>query len=69
MHDKKRDLLWQTSIITEVYVFVVIAFQYIDIYVSTISRLLAMSVITSETLNYLLYIKTHKLIVPIVIER
>ena len=28
-----------------------------------------MSVITSRTLNYLWYIKTHKLIIPIVTER
>ena len=43
--------------------------QYINIYVSIISRLLIMSVITSETLNYLQYIKTHKLIIAIIIER
>ena len=37
-------------------------------YVSTISRLLLMSVITSGTPNYLRYIKTYKLIKPIVTE-
>ena len=40
--------------------------QYIDLYVSTILRLLVMSVIISGTPNYLRYIKTHKLIIPIV---
>ena len=43
--------------------------QYIDLYVSTILRLLVMSVITSGTPNYLRYIKKHKLIIPIVTER
>ena len=43
--------------------------QYIDLYVSTISRLLVMSVIISGTLNYLRYIKTHKLIILIITER
>ena len=37
--------------------------QYIDLYVSTISRLLLMSPISSGTPNYLRYIKTHKLII------
>ena len=46
-----------------------IVIQYIDLYVSTISRLLVMSVIISGTLNYLRYIKTHKLMLPIVTER
>ena len=45
-----------------------IGFQYINLYVSIISRLLVMSVITLGTPNYLRYIKTHKLIIPIVIE-
>ena len=40
-----------------------IAVQYINLYVSTIPRLLIMSMITSRTLNYLRYIKTHKLII------
>ena len=40
-----------------------IGFQYINLYVSTISRLLVMSVVTSGTPNYLRYIKTHKLII------
>ena len=44
-------------------------FQYINLYVSTISRLLVMSVITSGTPNNLRYIKSHKLIIPIVIKR
>ena len=35
----------------------------------TISRLLIMSVLISGTPNYLRYIKTHKLIIPIVTER
>ena len=43
--------------------------SYIDLYVSTISRLLVMSVIIFGTPNYLRYIKTHKLIIPIVTER
>jgi len=43
--------------------------QYINLYVSTISRLIVMSVISSGTLNNLRYIKSHKLIIPIVIER
>ena len=46
-----------------------IVIQYIDLYVSTISRLLVMSVIISGTPNYLRYIKTHKCILPIVTER
>ena len=46
-----------------------IVVQYINLYVSTILRLLVMSVITSGTPNNLRYIKTHKLIIPIVIER
>ena len=37
-----------------------IGFQYINLYVPTISRLLVMSVITSGTLNNLRYIKTQK---------
>ena len=45
-----------------------IVIQYIDLYVSTISRLVVMSVIISETPNYLRYIKTQKLIIPIVAE-
>ena len=40
-----------------------IVIQYIDLYVSTISRLLFMSVITSSTPNNLRHIKTHKLII------
>ena len=36
-----------------------IVVQYIDLYVSTILRLLVMSVITSGTPNYLRYIKTQ----------
>ena len=40
-----------------------------NLYLSTISRLLIMSVIISETPNYLRYIKTHKLVIPIVTER
>ena len=43
-----------------------IVVQYIDLYVSTISRLLVMSPISSGTPNYLPYIKTHKLIIPII---
>ena len=46
-----------------------IVVQYIDLYVLTISRLLVMSPISSGTPNYLRYIKTHKLIIPIVTER
>ena len=46
-----------------------IGFQYINLHVSTISRLLVMSVITSGTPNNLRYIKTYKLIIPIVTER
>ena len=42
-----------------------IGFQYINIYVSTISRLLVMSVITSRTPNNLWYIKTCKLIIKL----
>ena len=45
-----------------------IVVQYIDLYVSTILRLLVMSVIISGTPNYLRYIKTQKLIIPIVTE-
>ena len=40
-------------------------FQYINLYVSTISRLLVMSVITSWTPNNLRYIKTYKLIIKL----
>src|SRR3954464_5600527 len=40
-----------------------IGFQYISLHVSTISRLLVISVITSETRNNLRYIKTYQLIV------
>ena len=40
-----------------------IVVQYIDLYVLTILRLLVMSLISSGTLNYLWYIKTHKLII------
>ena len=40
-----------------------IVIKYIDFYVSTISRLLAMSVIISGTPNNLRYIKTYKLII------
>ena len=46
-----------------------IVVQYIDLYVSAISRLLVMSPISSGTPNYLRYIKTHKLIIPIVTKR
>ena len=46
-----------------------IVVQYIDLYVSAISRLLVMSPISSGTPNYLGYIKTHKLIIQIIIER
>ena len=46
-----------------------IGFQYIDFYVSTIPRLLVMSVIKSRTPNYLRYIKTHKLVLAIATER
>ena len=42
--------------------------QYINLYLSTISTLLVMSVISSGTPNNLRYIKSHKLIIPIVIE-
>ena len=45
-----------------------IGFQYINLYVSTISRLFTMSVIISGTPNNLRYIKTQKLIIPIVTE-
>ena len=45
-----------------------IVVQYIDLYVSTILRLIVMSPISSGTPNYLRYIKTHKLIIPIVTE-
>ena len=40
-----------------------IVVQYINLYVSTISRLLVMSVITSGTPKKLRYIKTYKLII------
>ena len=40
-----------------------------NLYLSTISRLLIMSVIMFGTLNYLWYIKAYKLIIPIVTER
>ena len=40
-----------------------ICFQYINLHVSTISRLLVMSVISFGTPNKLWYIKTHKLII------
>ena len=43
-----------------------IVVQYINLYVSTISRLLVMSVITSGTPTNLGYIKMHKLITVIV---
>ena len=43
-----------------------IVVQYIDLYVLTILRLLIMFVIISGTSNYLRYIKTQKLIIPIV---
>ena len=36
-----------------------IVIQYIDLYVSTISRLLVISLISSGTPNYLRYIKSH----------
>ena len=42
-----------------------IVVQYINLYVSTISRLLVMSVITSGTPNNLWYIKTYKLIIKL----
>ena len=42
-----------------------IVVQYINLYVSTISRLLVMSVITSGTPNNLQYIKTYKLIIKL----
>ena len=42
-----------------------IAVQYINLYVSTISRLLVMSVITSWTPNKLRYIKIYKLIMKL----
>ena len=41
----------------------------VNLHVSTISRLLVMSVITSGIPNYLRYIKTHKLIISIIFER
>src|SRR3954469_10773926 len=44
-----------------------IGFQYIDLYVLTISRLLVMSVITSGTPNNLRYIKMHKLIITVIV--
>ena len=46
-----------------------IVVQYINLYVSTISRLLVMSPISSRTPDYLRYIKLHKLIIPTVTER
>ena len=42
-----------------------IAVQYINLYVSTISRLLVMFVIISGTPNNLRYIKTYKLIIKL----
>ena len=42
-----------------------IVVQYINLYVSTISRLLVMSVFTSGTPNKFRYIKTYKLIVKL----
>ena len=42
-----------------------VTFQYINIYLSSISRLLVMSVITSGTPNKLRYIKTYKLIMKL----
>ena len=45
-----------------------IVVQYIDLYVSTISRLLVLSPISSGTPNYLCYINSHKLRIPIVTE-
>ena len=42
-----------------------IAVQYINLYVSTISRPLVMSVITSGTPNNFQYIKTYKLIMKL----
>ena len=42
-----------------------IAVQYINLYVSTISRQLVMSMITSGNLNKLRYIKTYKLIIKL----
>ena len=42
-----------------------IVVQYINLYVSTISRLLIMSVITSGTPNKLRYIKTYKLVIKL----
>ena len=47
--------------------FLNIAIQYINLYVSTISRLLVMSVITSGTPKKLRYIKTYKLIITIIV--
>src|SRR3954470_6394408 len=44
-----------------------IGFQYIDLYVSTISRLLVMSMIASGTPNNLRYIKIHKLIINVIV--
>ena len=46
-----------------------IAVQYINLYFSTISRLLIMSVIIFGTPNYLRYIETQKLVIQIIIER
>ena len=42
---------------------------YMNLYLSIISRLLVMSVISSGTPNNLRFIKSHKLIIPIIIER
>ena len=42
-----------------------IAVQYIDLYVSTISRLLVMSVIIFGTPNNIRYIKIYKLIMKL----
>ena len=44
-----------------------IVIQYINLYVSTISRLLVMFVITSGTPNNLRYIKMHKLIITVIV--
>ena len=43
-------------------------YPHINLYFRTIASLLFMSVIISGTPNYLRYIKTHKLIIPIVTE-
>ena len=44
-----------------------IGFQCINLHVSTISRRLVMSVITSGTPNNLRYIKMHKLIITVIV--